>query len=816
MEQDLPATPLYVSSVPFPITVQRILAPTSTNIRKTDALFTYSFLTRPSNPKEQTEKQFRTWESPVEGVVDRWDVREGQVLHDGSHPVVHIKEPCTHDVQLHGLCALCGKDLTGADYTGYSDTSRAAISMVHDVGGLTEAHRLEAATTRRLLKEKKLSLIVDLDQTIVHATVDPTVGEWLEDESNPNFKALQGVQKFQLGPDTAGKVEDGCWYYVKMRPGLKQFLEDVSKIYEMHVYTMGTRAYAIEVCKVIDPDGGLFGGRILSRDESGSLTRKSLQRLFPCDTSMVVIIDDRADVWDGSPNLVKVIPYEFFVGIGDINAAFLPKKKELSAAPPSAARSSSSKTSTTDPDGADVLSQAATSPTSPASSPSPDPDLVVNSSEEIFPSLSGAEASTALTIHDQIENRPLKKAQAEAGQHPHAEGNEGHTPAAESSSSSVESPEAEVPVLRDDDRELDRLWEILKEVRDTFFEQVERGRKDADVKHIIPERKRRVFENCRFVFSGLVPLGTRLEESEYALAANVFGAECQANLDRSTTHLIARENGTAKVHAARRKYPRLPVVRVHWMLDSVQHWKRMPESPYLLEPESKPDGKTDAARSTTPPYDADLDESILTAYDQHDDDVVDEGDPVATLDLDWGDAAQEIDDFLNETDDEATDTESVRSGKEDESENERTGQSAPRKRTRLQNESDDELGKHKTANGVSSSQEVADSPLQKRVKVSRARKSGLKVSFPASGGESGSSAGPIPPLDDESAAATPVSPRPAVASRTNTATTDASGYTADSAPPTPRPASRASSVLESSDDEAFLNSMTAELEQGWN
>jgi TFIIF-interacting CTD phosphatase-like protein len=38
------------------------------------------------------------------------------------------------------------------------------------------------------------------------------------------------------------------------------------------------------------------------------MTRKSLQRLFPCDTSMVVIIDDRADVWDGSPNLVKVIP----------------------------------------------------------------------------------------------------------------------------------------------------------------------------------------------------------------------------------------------------------------------------------------------------------------------------------------------------------------------------------------------------------------------------------------------------------------------------------------------------------------------------
>jgi FCP1-like phosphatase family protein len=92
------------------------------------------------------------------------------------------------------------------------------------------------------------------------------------------------------------------------RPGWKQFLQTTALKYEMHVYTMGTRAYAEEVCAAIDPDGTVFGGRLLSRDESGSLTQKSLQRLFPCDTSMVVIIDDRADVWEWSPNLVKVVP----------------------------------------------------------------------------------------------------------------------------------------------------------------------------------------------------------------------------------------------------------------------------------------------------------------------------------------------------------------------------------------------------------------------------------------------------------------------------------------------------------------------------
>jgi hypothetical protein len=31
---------------------------------------------------------------------------------DLRRPIVKVQEPCTHDVQLNGLCAICGKDLT--------------------------------------------------------------------------------------------------------------------------------------------------------------------------------------------------------------------------------------------------------------------------------------------------------------------------------------------------------------------------------------------------------------------------------------------------------------------------------------------------------------------------------------------------------------------------------------------------------------------------------------------------------------------------------------------------------------------------------
>lgn len=51
----------------------------------------------------------------------------------------------------------------------------------------------------------------------MHATVDPTVGEWLADPKNPNFPALSGTQKFRLGQEANGETEEGCWYFVKMR-----------------------------------------------------------------------------------------------------------------------------------------------------------------------------------------------------------------------------------------------------------------------------------------------------------------------------------------------------------------------------------------------------------------------------------------------------------------------------------------------------------------------------------------------------------------------------------------------------------------------
>ncbi|KAI8645739.1 hypothetical protein BD408DRAFT_411448 [Parasitella parasitica] len=222
-------------------------------------------------------------------------------------------ELCTHQVQYNGLCAVCGSliEIDSDDPSGAA-IGNSNVRMGYDMVGLTvsreEAEKLEAENARRLLKIRKLSLILDLDQTIVHATWDKRLkdAQFKKDDKD--------IRQFTLpGSDVV--------YYIKLRPGLAEFLNQVEEMYELHIYTMGTRAYAEAVAKEIDPSGSIFKERILSRDESGSITQKRLQRLFPCDTSMVVVLDDRSDVWSFSPNLIRIKPYEVFTGTDDINGS---------------------------------------------------------------------------------------------------------------------------------------------------------------------------------------------------------------------------------------------------------------------------------------------------------------------------------------------------------------------------------------------------------------------------------------------------------------------------------------------------------------
>lgn len=500
--------------------------------------------------------------------------------------------------------------------------------MVHDNISLTvsqdEATKVEDEAKRRLLSSRKLSLVVDLDQTIIHATVDPTVAEWQKDEKNPNNDAVKEVRAFQLVDDVPNAR--GCWYYIKLRPGLEDFLENISKIYELHIYTMGTRAYAQNIAAIIDPERKIFGDRILSRDESGSLVAKNLQRLFPVDTKMVVIIDDRGDVWNWNENFVKVTPYDFFVGIGDINSSFLPKKPGANLAPKAEAlgvpnRNQDPVPGATVKDPAGELNGDKYEQVENTLSKSSVPG--VTALEQLV-SMGGGDdpmilqAQTSRQDHllaSQLQDRPLlqkqKQLEAEdAASESSSQKDDGES-AAGSSDTTGEQENPRHGLLQDHDEELLYLEQSLRKVHSEYFDTYARQLASAqggriaelrgsqkrkqllndkydlamvpDIKIIMPQMKLRVLEGVVIVFSGVIPLHLDWQTSDITLWARNFGARVEKDVGRRTTHVVAARNRTAKVRqAAKRGKGKIKVVSPTWLTDSIIRWKKLPEWEYLL------------------------------------------------------------------------------------------------------------------------------------------------------------------------------------------------------------------------------------------
>ncbi|KAM9340124.1 RNA polymerase II subunit A C-terminal domain phosphatase [Symphorus nematophorus] len=212
---------------------------------------------------------------------------------------------------MKGLCAECGQDLTQLQSTNgnqQAPISTATVSMVHSVPELMvsseQAEQLGREDQQRLHRNRKLVLMVDLDQTLIHTT-----------EQHCQRMSNKGIFHFQLGRGEP-------MLHTRLRPHCKEFLEKIAKLYELHVFTFGSRLYAHTIAGFLDPEKKLFSHRILSRDECIDPFSKTgnLRNLFPCGDSMVCIIDDREDVWKFAPNLITVKKYIYFQGTGDINA----------------------------------------------------------------------------------------------------------------------------------------------------------------------------------------------------------------------------------------------------------------------------------------------------------------------------------------------------------------------------------------------------------------------------------------------------------------------------------------------------------------
>jgi RNA polymerase II C-terminal domain phosphatase-like 3/4 len=171
--------------------------------------------------------------------------------------------------------------------------------------------RRASSDLETLLRARKLTLILDLDHTLLNSTgfhqLSPT------EESNGLTRHTRddpGAGLFRL--DARGRT---LRMLTKLRPFVRGFLEQASAMFEMHVYTLGGQGYARAVAKLLDPDGVYFGARVVSCDESTRRDVKSLDVVVPGADAVAaaVILDDSDCVWpEHKENLVLVDRYLYF------------------------------------------------------------------------------------------------------------------------------------------------------------------------------------------------------------------------------------------------------------------------------------------------------------------------------------------------------------------------------------------------------------------------------------------------------------------------------------------------------------------------
>uniref|UniRef100_A0A8C9Q0U8 RNA polymerase II subunit A C-terminal domain phosphatase n=1 Tax=Spermophilus dauricus TaxID=99837 RepID=A0A8C9Q0U8_SPEDA len=157
-------------------------------------------------------------------------------------------EGCSHPVVMKGLCAECGQDLTQLQSKNGEQQvplSTATVSMVHSVPELMvsseQAEKLGREDQQRLHRNRKLVLMVDLDQTLIHTT-----------EQHCPQMSNKGIFHFQLGRGEP-------MLHTRLRPHCKDFLEKIAKLYELHVFTFGSRLYAHTIAGQLATSGPAVG-----------------------------------------------------------------------------------------------------------------------------------------------------------------------------------------------------------------------------------------------------------------------------------------------------------------------------------------------------------------------------------------------------------------------------------------------------------------------------------------------------------------------------------------------------------------------------
>ncbi|VDK74816.1 unnamed protein product, partial [Cylicostephanus goldi] len=182
--------------------------------------------------------------APIEGVVtfDRAAKKGAEMVqvscarifithhtHSSSQDMLVARiEPCQHAIVIKDMCATCGRDLREKNGRAGQrrEDSTANVSMIHHVPELIVsddlAKQIGSADFKNVLSSRKLVLLVDLDQTIIHTTnrpfkIDPNVVSNLAQISGVAVDAKIFLL-FLQHHDIHTYMMFGTEYHTKLRP----------------------------------------------------------------------------------------------------------------------------------------------------------------------------------------------------------------------------------------------------------------------------------------------------------------------------------------------------------------------------------------------------------------------------------------------------------------------------------------------------------------------------------------------------------------------------------------------------------------------
>ncbi|KAL9244764.1 hypothetical protein vseg_018496 [Gypsophila vaccaria] len=209
---------------------------------------------------------------------------------------------CSHRVFLGGKCMTCQKPIDNCKEV-------TIVPFNYFYGGIDMSLSLSAIDEyrehdlRAILTREKLHLILDLDHTLLHS-------------KRVQNLTVEDMQLVVSNPKELYKVEDGSML-VKLRPGVSDFIAKVRGMFELSIYTMGSRNYAHRMANLLAKGSGLEGqsmfGVIISKEDCTKVGQKGLD-IFLSYERVVLIVDDKKNIWETScrANVVKIEPYLFF------------------------------------------------------------------------------------------------------------------------------------------------------------------------------------------------------------------------------------------------------------------------------------------------------------------------------------------------------------------------------------------------------------------------------------------------------------------------------------------------------------------------